>query len=360
MNEGLGIVLPLVFFFLIDVTLFVNSLRQREYTQTTKTFTKLAGFVMVLQGLTVITYACDYQLVSISIEIEYLINLILLVCATVASYLWFEYLMLTGSGTEKYLSQNGKKLLLFPVILLLVTGIPSQWTHWLFYIDTNRIYQPGKLYFLQFIGYIYYLAAFVLTIRQIKNKKVAVKVLGRFLFYLIPTVLGMLINIKVLRGGYTEIGCSYAVFLLYLEQYITEVNENKRLKGIENLNKSIQKANVNLIEQMSIVGGLTNAYFSAYSVDLQTGKCKPIKVIESFRKVVKNCHTTAIVTTAFIAVCVTPEDRKKMKEFTDWHTLADRLNESDLIVEEFHGAIFPWEWCRASWIVASRDKTGKA
>lgn len=360
MNEGLGIVLPLVFFFLIDVTLFVNSLRQREYTQTTKSFTKLAGFVMIVQGFTAITYACDYQMISLSVTTEYAINLAVLFCATIASYMWFEYLMLTGTGTEKYLAGNGKKILFFPVILLLITGIPSQWTHWLFYIDTNGVYQPGKLYFLQFIGYIYYLAALVLTVRQIRNKRVAIKVLGRFLFYLIPTAIGTLINIKVLRGGYTEIGCSYAVFLLYLEQYITEVNENKRLKGIENLNKSLQKANLNLIEQMSIVGGLSNAYFSAYSVDLQTGKCKAIKVIESFRKVVKNCHTTAIVTKAFIAVCVMPEDRKKMREFTDWHTLADRLEETDSIVEEFHGTISPWEWCRASWIVASRDENGRA
>ena len=360
MNQGLGIVLPLVFFFLIDATLFINSLRQRDYTDATKAFTRLAGSVMIAQGLTVITYAGEYQIISLNVACEYAINLILVFGVTIASYMWFEYLMLTGIGTESYLSGRGKNILLIPVVILVIAGIPSQWTHWMFYIDANGIYQPGKLYSLQFIGGLYYFAAIILTIRQSRNKKVAAKVLGRFLFYLIPTAIGMFINIEIFRGGYTQIGCSYAVFMLYLERHIKEVNENKRLKNIENLNKSLKNANNSLLEQMSLVSGLSNAYFSVYSVDLKNGRCKAIKVIDSFRKVVKSCHTTSIVTNAFIAVCVMPEDRKKMREFTDWRTLADRLDETDSIVEEFHGAISPWEWCRTSWIVASRDENSKA
>ncbi len=43
MNQGLGIVLPLVFFFLIDVTLFVNLIRQKTDTAIARLFTKLAG-----------------------------------------------------------------------------------------------------------------------------------------------------------------------------------------------------------------------------------------------------------------------------------------------------------------------------
>ena len=72
MNQGLGIVLPLVFFFLIDVTLFVNSIRQKTDTAVAKLFTKLAG-------------------------------------VTTASYLWFEYLLVTEENTQKYLSKRGKR-----------------------------------------------------------------------------------------------------------------------------------------------------------------------------------------------------------------------------------------------------------
>ena len=360
MDQGLGIVLPLICFFLIDFTLFVNSLRQRTYTDTTKSFTKLAGCVMISQGLTALTYACDYQMISISIMVQFIVNLISLSFMTIAAYIWFEYLMLTGENTEKYLTRRSKNILLIPVIILIAAGILSQRTHWLFYIDANGVYQPGSMYFLQFIGCFYYVIALVLAVRQIRNRAVAVNVLGRFLLYLIPSVIGIILNTKVLRGGYTQIGCSYAVFLLYLEQYITEVNENKRLKSVESLNKDLLDMNDNLVEQMSIVGGLSNAYFSAYSVNLVSGRCKAIKVIDFFKNVVKSCHKTAIVTKAFLVACVMPEDREKMRAFTDYHTLADRLSETDLIVEEFHGSVSPWEWCRASWIVASRDENGKA
>ena len=121
-----------------------------------------------------------------------------------------------------------------------------------------------------------------------------------------------------------------------------------------------QGANDKLLDQMSIVGGLSNAYFSVYSVNLQNGSCKAVKVIDFFESVVKSCSQTIIVTKAFLATCVMAEDRQKMREFTDWRTLEERLSEIDSIVEEFHGSVKPWEWCRASWIVASRDNQGKA
>ena len=143
MDQGLGIVLPLICFFLIDFTLFVNSLRQRTYTDTTKSFTKLAGCVMISQGLTALTYACDYHMISISIMVQFIVNLISLSFMTIAAYIWFEYLMLTGENTEKYLTRRSKNILLIPVIILIAAGILSQRTHWLFYIDANGVYQPG-------------------------------------------------------------------------------------------------------------------------------------------------------------------------------------------------------------------------
>ena len=39
---------------------------------------------------------------------------------------------------------------------------------------------------------------------------------------------------------------------------------------------------------------------------------------------------------------------------TDRQHLSELLENNNLIVEEFHGTLDPWEWCRASWIGASR------
>ena len=358
MDQGFGIVLPLVFFFLIDLTLFANSLRQGEYK--TKVFTNLTACTMVAQGCTAIAYAGEYQLISLSLTMEYLVNFISFCCTTIASYIWFEYLMLAEKGTKKYISGKWNTLLLLPIVLVILLGIPSQRTHWIFYIDSDGAYKRGSLYILQFIGIGYYLAAAVLVICQIRDKKAVARVLGKLFYYMVPSIIGTIINIEVLRGGYTQIGASYAVFLLYLEQYITELNKNRRLQNIERASKNLETINSNLIDQMSIIGGLTNAYFSVYAVDLDTGRCRAIKVIDFFKGIVKNCHSTAIVTKAFLATCVMPEDKEKMREFTDWCTLPERLSETNSIVQEFHGKISPWEWCRVSWVVSSRDENGRA
>ena len=358
MNQGFGIVLPLIFFFLIDVTLFANSLRQGEYK--TKVFTKLTACTMVAQGCTAVAYASEYQLVSLSLTMEYWVYFISFCCATMASYIWFEYLMLAEKGTKKYVLGKRKALLLIPIVLVILLGIPSQRTHWIFYIAPDGTYEWGSMYILQFIGVGYYLAAAVLVVCQVRDKKAMARILGKLFYYLLPSIIGAIINTKVLRGGYTQIGASYAVFLLYLEQYITEVNKNRRLQNIERVSKNLETVNSNLIDQMSIIGGLTNAYFSVYAVDLDTGRCKAIKVIDFFKGIVKGCHSTAIVTKAFLATCVMPEDKEKMREFTDWRTLPERLSETNSIVQEFHGKISPWEWCRVSWVVSSRDENKRA
>lgn len=287
MNQGLIIVIPLIFFFLIDFTLFVNSIRQGMRSKKAKLFSRLAACVMLLQGLIAIKYSYECNLFSSNEIFQSFVNLISILCMIAAAYIFLQYFK--RKKQESYTN--------------------------IFYIICICI---------------------------------------------LPVIIGVVINRLVFLGGYAQIGCSYGIFLLYLEEYITEVNENQYLKSKEILNERLQDMNMNLMEQIDIVSGLSNAYFSAYAVDLETGRCKPIKVIEFFRRAVENCHIASVVTKAFLILCVMPEDREKMQKFTNWHTLVNRLENTDLTVEEFHGMISPWEWCRASWIVSSRDENGKA
>lgn len=107
-------------------------------------------------------------------------------------------------------------------------------------------------------------------------------------------------------------------------------------------------------EHLDTIGGLSNAFFAVYWVDLRANTCKALKNIPYFEEAVQNCLTTDDVTDAFIRLRVQPEDQEKMRAFTDRQHLSELLENNNLIVEEFHGTIDPWEWCRASWIVASR------
>lgn len=126
------------------------------------------------------------------------------------------------------------------------------------------------------------------------------------------------------------------------------------MKSIEILNRNLQDIDKDLTDQIHIVGGLSNAYFAVYSVNLQTGRCRPIKNIDFFQQAVKSSATEEVVST-FVTLCVMPEDTRKMWNFTDISTLSSRLEERDTIAQEFHGTLSQWEWCRASWIVANRD-----
>ncbi len=96
------------------------------------------------------------------------------------------------------------------VLVQIVVGIPSQTTHWLLFIDEMGLYRPGSIYILQFVGYLYYVAAIILVIIQIRKGKSTVIPLYKFSVYVVPIVIGAILNTKVLRGGYTQISSSVA------------------------------------------------------------------------------------------------------------------------------------------------------
>lgn len=127
----------------------------------------------------------------------------------------------------------------------------------------------------------------------------------------------------------------------------------------EKQRKRLEIDNAKLEEQIHIISGLTNAYIAVYRVDIENEKFKAVKDIDLFSKAVQGCHTVDEVVETFVTLCVQPEDREKMRSFTDWRQLPNALQDTNTLVMEFHGTVTPWEWCRASWIVASRDEKGK-
>ena len=126
----------------------------------------------------------------------------------------------------------------------------------------------------------------------------------------------------------------------------------------ERKKQELQQVNEKLEEQLFAIGGLSNAYFAVYFVDLRDGSCKPLKNIPFFEQAAGQYAAADRVTGLFISLCVQPEDQQKMAAFTDGTSLAERLRSVDVIAEEFHGTVAPWEWCRASWVVARRMEDG--
>lgn len=137
----------------------------------------------------------------------------------------------------------------------------------------------------------------------------------------------------------------------YIDDLIAEEEKQRERLEIDN---------AKLEEQIHIISGLTNAYIAVYRVDIENEKFKAVKDIDLFSQAVQGCHTVDEVVETFVTLCVQKEDQEKMRTFTDWHHLPQALQDTDTLVMEFHGTVMPWEWCRASWIVASRDEKGKA
>ena len=147
-------------------------------------------------------------------------------------------------------------------------------------------------------------------------------------------------------------------------------NEKKVLLGFryvddvlaveEKHRKRIEEANQKLETQLHVISGLTNAYIGVYRVNLTNNRCQSVKNVGFFQNIVGLCQTTDAVVDAFLTYCVRSEDQEKMGAFTDWRKLPERLQHQDSLVEEFHGTVDPFEWCRASWIVSTRDKDGVA
>lgn len=120
----------------------------------------------------------------------------------------------------------------------------------------------------------------------------------------------------------------------------------------------LRRVNAQLKEQLYTIGGLSNAYFAVYWVDVRANTCKAIKTVPFFDEVTSGCLTTDDVARVFVDSCVQPEGRAKMRVFVDQSRIGLLFDGADAAVEEFHGMIDPWEWCRASWIVAARNDDG--
>ncbi|MDO4483707.1 MAG: ATP-binding protein [Clostridia bacterium] len=154
-------------------------------------------------------------------------------------------------------------------------------------------------------------------------------------------------------------------FLLVLVVIITLLSYNltKKEQNMRQVNALNDKLSVNqrkLQDQVNIAGGLSNAYFSVYFADLATGRYKAVKEMPRVQELLRGCRTVQEAMDIGLPHMIDHDDLAKMQEFTDTGTLIDRLGDSDSISAEFHSVDPQRPWCRASWIVAGRDKGGEA
>lgn len=245
MELGLATVLPNIIFFLLDLIILGNSQLQKNSFVTQKLFSNFALSVLLQQGCSTLYLLSYYNFIHLGKLALYIIFSVMFICMTGAAYYWFMYFLYTISEIE-----NKTKLkeicCALPLIIMSITSISSPWTHWIMYLDQDNKYVPGSIFFLQLVcPYLYLLMALAVSFncKKKKEKPYLKKMVRNFLGFVIPSFAGAYIQIWILKGGYTQIGISICFILIYLELYMEEVNENRRLKSVEALNYQLQQLN---------------------------------------------------------------------------------------------------------------------
>jgi len=243
MNLGLSVVLPLIIFLLIDLIILIDTFRSEIDSALRKIFLWFVICVLVQQFIAVLTYATDYQMLRLPLFFANLFCIMATTSMTASSMFWFVYLwhVLTNLRHDSVIH---KVCCLIPTAAMFLAALSSPWTHWVFMVDANGNYHPGTAFWLQVVcPYIYCIVAILIAFFQmIKRDGGGVsKLVRNFICFMVPSLIGVLLQLCVFRGGYTQIGISIGMLFMYLEQYIEEIHENKRLLLLETANEQLEE-----------------------------------------------------------------------------------------------------------------------
>jgi len=278
-NNGILVVLPLVVMLILVLVILVKSRRDGFNAKSHVFFSALGGSVLLMQLCTVVSYAIELSLInSISGGMEALLPVLGISCIALSFYFWFRYLLSTLKP-YKPLSAIVEVLLFVPVLLLAGAAIASPWIHSIFYIGSDHSYEVGNCNYLQLVCPVLYgvLALIVIAKRLISEyDRNTVRVLRFFLWFIVPAALGCLAQCTLGRGGYSQIGICFGFVLIYIEQYMDELFEVRRLKSIAAINGNLEMAYAELNRQMAEIKKLNEQLDEARKEAETANKAKTV------------------------------------------------------------------------------------
>jgi len=378
MDTGLYVVMPLIAVFILDFIIFLNLCRNRINSKTHNIFTHFAVMVLIMMTCTIVTYSCEMGLFSLSRVFLYCLYIIAIVSMISSSYFWFHYLLLLISN--KPMSMSHRIMYALPVLVLFFACVASPYTHWVFFINSSGCYERGTLYFLQVAGpYIYTVMGFfaVLAENAYGDKKRNRKILRNFIVFVIPSIVGVLVQCFIIRGGYTQMGINFGMVLIFIEQYMEEVSENKQLKRIETmnvqlkiinqekesqleeikaLNTQLQENQDNLKSRFEIIQSMTSIYFASYYIDVDMDTYSMLQTKPNIVEVVKNEGKAQEALNVVCEKLILPEYKERMLEFFDLSTIKERLRDKNAVSAEYIGVTSGWSM--AYLIAGDRDEEG--
>jgi len=347
----LSLIVSLSVFTVLDLIVLSNSLRKYDNSGNQKTFLGFACAVSIQQLFSLFTQLADIEFNKIGNAFTYFAYAGALIFMTMSSFYCFRYLQVMISGYNK-LPVYKLLLLSLPIIIITVTALLSPINHWLFYVDESGIYQRGKLFVLQMLcPYVYIAITIVLGFAKRKSSDYAkIKKMRRFfIFFLIPSIVGVLIQMFIVKGGYSSVGISIGLLLMYLEIYIEDVSENKRLKSIEALNEKLQT-------RMNVIQSMSRVYFVSFYADIANDSFTEISNTDFVRKYVGANGSASQALQVFCKKMVHPQYTDELLKFVDFSTLNERMKNKEFITCDYLGNVAGW--CQVYFIAGNRDSNG--
>lgn len=345
MQFGTFITLQSAIFFLLDLIILSNILINRNQIRTHKVFGLFAFSTTLLQLVSTIALASE-SIIRAGTFLQYIIYAVIMAAMSLASYGWFEYMLLAVQKEKQRVFSN-RWFHFIPVVIITIAGIMSYWTHWIFFIDSNHAYQRGSLFFLQIAcTYIYLLAALAaVIITCLKgNQKNTAYTIKYFTVFFVPALAGVFIQTGLnIRGGYIQIGMSIAMLLTYM---------NMHEECIKELQTGLAQSN----ERLGIIQSISDIYYAAYYIDMEHDTFTELSAKPKIRELI---GVTGNAQAQLYVMCdklIVPEFADMMREFVDFRTMNERLKEKKVITTEFQGINVGWS--QAYFIAGDRDENG--
>ncbi len=407
MEYRLTIIMFHLLFLAVDLAIHVNVYRNKDNSTEYKLFNKFTISVMFQQVFSLLAMTVSKEAWNPGNAVHYLIMGLLFISMTGCSYYWYLYLKKVIFGARE-INLAVWTATAFPLLVMIVCCIASPFTHWVFYIDQNGEYQRGSMFLLQVTcPYIYVIIAIILAIFFIdkKDSDRVKKTVRMFLSYIFPSTTCVLIQIFVVQGGFTSIGISIGFILMYLELYLEDVNEVKRLKSVDALNKELQEVNeaqetqleeiialnsqleenqtqleesvseqeaqleeitslnkqlddnyLELERQFAVVNATAQRYFCIYTVNLETQRFHEIKALPNMHAALGSEGDSIPALKLICEKMVIPEDKEAMVSFNDISRWKEYLSNKDSHSCEYRGITSGWS--KATIFAAGRDEDG--
>lgn len=141
------------------VLLGAVSYKMRAGLKTDTTWTYFSDMVVTLIGAAILDLMWEFVLldvISVPPFTFFIITCVFYLFANVATYRWFMFSENIQNSSMLRVRRH-RIYIALPFIVVTALSVVSQWTHWMYYVDSSGVYHRGPLFFLQsliIIGFI--------------------------------------------------------------------------------------------------------------------------------------------------------------------------------------------------------------